>query len=519
MITYVPTFNGCVGLPATDTINIKPTPYLQHVPNQYWCPFNMTNPVTFATLPFSVNSTYSWAYNSGGVPTASTSAVFPSLGPTSNGGLTTLSTLVNVTPTLNGCQGPDSSFTIFVYPQPQPNFNFNTVCLGSGTIFTNTSMPNSGTNAVTNWNWNFGNGQTSTAQDPSNMFLAAGTQTVTLIVTTNPSPALTNGITGCADTITKNPFVNPLPVANFFGDSIGCPPFSTQFHDNSSVTLGGVPMGSITSWTWAFNSINNPNPVTYQTATPPTLQNYNNTDPVFPFYATVSLTVTTAAGCKGVKTVPHYIEVYPRPTAGFSWGPADADINDPTINFANQSQGASEYTVTTPPIYGVNGIEYYLGDTYAPKDSVNYVYSNGNFSYSYNNNYIQLQTNDTAYYNVTQWVINKYGCKDSITKIVDIQPVFTFYIPNAFTPNGDGKNEGFKGEGIGINNSTYNMWVFDRWGMMIYHAIDINKAWDGHMRGNDGAPLLQEDVYVWKVQFDDFSGKQHQYHGTVTLLR
>jgi len=492
---------------------------MQHIPDQYWCPFNMTNPVTFASFPASVNTTYNWNFNIGGIPTNSVSPIFPSVGPTSNPGLTTFSTVVNVVPTLNSCQGPDSSFTIFVYPQPQPDFAYNPVCVGQPMSFTNTSMPNAGVNAVTNWSWNFGNGQTGIGQEPSSTFQSPGTQTVTLIATTSPNPPLTNGVPGCADTITLYPFVNPNPVANFYGDSIGCPPFSTQFHDNSSVTIGVVPTGSIASWTWAFNSINNPNPVTYQTATPPTLQNYNNTDPIMPFYATVSLTVTTAAGCKGTKTVKNYIEVYPRPIAGFSWGPTDADINDPTINFANQSSGASEYTVTTPPTYGNYGIEYYLGDIYAPKDSVNYVYSNGNFSYAYNNDANQLQTNDTAYYTVTQWVINQYGCTDSISHIVDIQPVFTFYIPNAFTPNGDGKNEGFKGEGIGINNNTYNMWVFDRWGMMIYYTTDINKAWDGHMKGNDGAPLLQEDVYVWKVQFDDFSGKQHQYHGTVTLLR
>ncbi len=519
IITYVPTLSGCVGLPATDTINIKPTPYMQPMADQYWCPFNMTNPVTFGTLPPSVNSTYSWSYNIGGIPATGTLSVFPSVGPTSNGGLTTLSTVVNVVPTLNGCQGPDSTFTIFVYPQPQPNFTSNEVCLTptlTPTLFTDLSQPNSGNNAVTSWNWNFGDGQASNSQNPNHSFQTAGSQTVTLSVTTNPSPALSNGQPGCTGTFTNIAFVNPPPAANFFGDSIGCPILYTLFHDNSTQPLlNGAPYGNITQWNWNFGN----NQPVYIGQYPPTQQAYPNTSATSIQHYTVSLTVISDKGCSNTKTVKNYITVYPRPIANFSWGPITATIDDPTITFVNQAQGASEYTVTTPPTYGSYGVEYYLGDIYAQNDSVNYVYNKTSFSYSYINNFNQILADDTAYYNVTQWVINQYGCTDSITKVVDIQPVFTFYIPNAFTPNGDGKNEGFKGEGIGINNSTYNMWVFDRWGMMIYYTSDINKAWDGHMRGNEGAPVLQEDVYVWKVKFNDFMGQLHEYHGTVTLLK
>ena len=54
---------------------------------------------------------------------------------------------------------------------------------------------------------------------------------------------------------------------------------------------------------------------------------------------------------------------------------------------------------------------------------------------------------------------------------------------------------------------------------MIYHAQDIDAAWDGHMHGDEGKPVLQEDVYVWKVKFKDIFGSLHEYHGTVTLLK
>ncbi|HEX7414736.1 MAG TPA: PKD domain-containing protein [Bacteroidia bacterium] len=504
-ITYIPTStNGCVGTATTETINIKPTPYMQPVADQYWCPYQMTNAVTFATLPPSANSTYAWTYNSGGVPTPGATSVFPSLGPTSNGGLTTIPIVVNVIPTLNGCPGPDSAFIIHVYPKPQANFTYNTVCFGTPTTFTNTSLPNVGTNAVVSWNWNFGNGQSSTNQNPPYIFLSAGSQTVSLIVATHPSPSLSNGGLGCPDTITKYPFVNPIPVANFSADSVGCPSLSTQFHDISSVTLGET----IQSYTWTFGNGNSSN------SQIPNLQTYNNTSPTQPMYYNVSLTVKSDSGCTNTKTKNNFIEVYPRPIADFSWGPTTANIDDPTVIFYNEAVGYSPHT--NPIIYGTNtmntGVQYYLGDVFTANASSNNVYTNLSFSHTYS--YERPYT-----YYATQWVINSYGCTDSITKPVEILPDFTFYIPNAFSPNGDGKNDGFKGLGMGIDANTYNMWIFDRWGLMIYYTTDLNQSWDGHMHGDEGKPVLQEDVYVWKVKFSDIFGTLHEYHGTVTLLK
>jgi gliding motility-associated-like protein len=219
----------------------------------------------------------------------------------------------------------------------------------------------------------------------------------------------------------------------------------------------------------------------------------------------VSLTVTTDSGCTASLTKTNYITVYPHPKADFGWGPQDADVENPIITFVDESQGASG-----PNSYGPNGMLWYLGDVFANNTS-NYVNNVQNpvHAYSYETPY--------TYY-VTQWVQNTYGCKDSITKPVDIKPSFTFYIPNAFSPNGDGINEGFKGTGIGIDNTTYNLWIFDRWGMMIFYSNDLEKSWDGRIQGK-GGDIVQEDVYVWKVRFHDYNGKIHEYKGTVSVIK
>ncbi len=92
---------------------------------------------------------------------------------------------------------------------------------------------------------------------------------------------------------------------------------------------------------------------------------------------------------------------------------------------------------------------------------------------------------------------------------------FTFYIPNAFSPNGDGINDEFFGKGESI--MEYDIWIFDRWGNLIFSGKDLNAKWDG--RANGGNEIAKQDVYVWKVRLTDVFLKKHDYLGTVTLVK
>ncbi|MGZ6537908.1 MAG: T9SS type B sorting domain-containing protein [Bacteroidia bacterium] len=111
--------------------------------------------------------------------------------------------------------------------------------------------------------------------------------------------------------------------------------------------------------------------------------------------------------------------------------------------------------------------------------------------------------------------MNSYGCTAYVQHDIVVGPEFTFYIPNAFTPNGDGVNDFFFGTGIGID--TYDLYIFDRWGNMIFHGHDLNDMWNG--KANGGSEIAQQDVYVWKVKLTDVFGKKHNYIGTVTLVK
>lgn len=96
-----------------------------------------------------------------------------------------------------------------------------------------------------------------------------------------------------------------------------------------------------------------------------------------------------------------------------------------------------------------------------------------------------------------------------------VGPDFTFYIPNAFSPNDDQKNDVFGATGGGIQK--FQLLVFDRWGNQIFSTEDITQSWDGKVKGK--ADVAQQDVFVWKVTITDVFKKEHEFIGTVTIVK
>lgn len=92
----------------------------------------------------------------------------------------------------------------------------------------------------------------------------------------------------------------------------------------------------------------------------------------------------------------------------------------------------------------------------------------------------------------------------------------SFFVPNAFTPNGDGINDVFQPLGNAIIASSYRLEIFDRWGQTIFFTDDRTKGWDGRRSGQD-AP---SGVYVFHARVQDaITKEQHEFMGHVTLLR
>ncbi|MEO8066288.1 MAG: choice-of-anchor L domain-containing protein [Flavobacteriales bacterium] len=119
-----------------------------------------------------------------------------------------------------------------------------------------------------------------------------------------------------------------------------------------------------------------------------------------------------------------------------------------------------------------------------------------------------LSTDD---HDVWLWVWNPIGCVDSTNLIV--QPPSHVYVPNSFTPDGDGINDGFAP--IGHDLSDYEFNVFDRWGQVIFASTDPNEVWDGKVSGAEP----KQDVYVWKLRTKGRRFGPVEYLGSVTLIR
>lgn len=107
------------------------------------------------------------------------------------------------------------------------------------------------------------------------------------------------------------------------------------------------------------------------------------------------------------------------------------------------------------------------------------------------------------------------GCTDTTFRTVIIGPEITIFIPNAFTPDGDGMNDGFSPRGSAINKEGYSLLIFDRWGDRIWATNRWGDPWPDTV---NGAPAMQ-DVYVYAVRFRDDLNKRHEYRGTVMLIR
>ncbi|MEJ7674450.1 MAG: gliding motility-associated C-terminal domain-containing protein [Chitinophagaceae bacterium] len=118
--------------------------------------------------------------------------------------------------------------------------------------------------------------------------------------------------------------------------------------------------------------------------------------------------------------------------------------------------------------------------------------------------------NDTRF-NVV--VKDTLGCVGTSTVLVKVYKGVTYYIPNAFTPNGDGINDVFRAIAPGIQTNYFR--IFNRWGKLMFQTNNTSKGWNGiHL----GVPQPSA-VYVWIIKGLDLSGKIVELKGTVTLIR
>jgi gliding motility-associated-like protein len=388
------------------------------------------------------------------------------------------------------------------------------------------------TSALT-WSWNFYNGHTATVQNPpTQLYPNAGSDSVQL--------AVVNSI-GCTDTIKKYFPVYPLPLTNAGIDTAVCV--------GGSVVLQGTGAESYI-WVSPDNSLscyNCQNPI----ATPATTTTYILTG-YTTFGCTTSDTVVvnvvqpqnvTVSSPADSICIGQSVQLKASGETSYLWTPATG-LNSPNIS----NPIASPDTTT---IYQVIGTDYKscFADTQSVKINVfDYptIHAGPDVTIAPGSSY-QINASGSSDINAIVWsppaglscttcltpvatpiltttyivkATNNGGCSasDSITIIV-LCGNNNLFVPNTFSPNGDGMNDVFYVRGTGLSR-IQSMLIFNRWGQVVFEkkdfpANDPAVGWDGTINGKP-APV---DVYVYTIEVICNNSQIVPYHGNVALIR
>lgn len=364
----------------------------------------------------------------------------------------TTSTVYNVTITdANGCSDSSQNVAIQVYPtlESVTTADKDTICPGDQVLLTTVSSGGMGNYTYT---W----------IEP-----ALGVASSSVYVSPTESTVYTLQTDDDCGTIISYVPVYVESVANIVLEGVpltGCVPLRVDFQADIENPIPG------TQYQWEFGDGNTSNIID---------ASHTFTEPG---EYLVYLTAKTPHGCTSEAIMNDFITALPSPVASFTQSDYVIELSKSTIQFYNHS------TDTTDIFWDFGNTD--VSTAVHPR-------------YTYE---------DTGFFDITMVTTNEYGCADTAESEITILPEFTFYIPNAFTPNGSEFNDYFHGKGICIK--TAELFVFDRWGDIVYRSEDLNKPWDGTIRNK----LAKQDVYVYRINLIDCKNIEHKYLGHVTLL-
>ena len=312
---------------------------------------------------------------------------------------------------------------------------------------------------ITNYQWYFGD---STAieiiQNPSHLFDSAGNHLVELTITNSNS---------CSNDTSITIHINYLPFADFNAPDTIC--------ENIEFTIENLSIdpsdSQINQWNWDFG--NNTNSSDYNPSLSYTSHgNYE-----------IVLIATTTSTC--VDSASKNIVVIPSPKAFFTAYENPTTVITPEIVFTNYSTDAISWNW-----------QFGDGDTSTMLHPIH-------------------EYADTGSYKAILTVYNELNCPSFFSRNINIQPEFTFYIPNAFTPTNDDINDVFNGYGVCI--SSYTLRIYNRWGGLVFESNDQYQGWNGKM--NNTGKMSPVDVYNYRFDLIDYKGEKHVFIGKVTLVR
>jgi len=297
------------------------------------------------------------------------------------------------------------------------------------------------------------------------------------------SPSITNTYTltltslgGCSSSDDLEITVTDIPTANFSADILsGCSPLTVNFTNLSS----GGPFGNECVWDFGDGT---------SSSGCASIQHVYTQSGLF----TVTLTVTNLGGCSDSITFTDYIEVISSPIASFYSTNSALNTYDSETQFINTSTNASSYI-------------WNFGD--------------GSGNETIENPYHTFPNENGTTYTIMLVANNGQGCSDTTYLTIPVNEVLIYWVPNAFTPDGDAFNQTFQPVFTsGYDPFDYTFLIFNRWGEVIFESHDDKIGWDGTYGINGRS--VQDGVYTWKIEFKEtMTDKRHTSIGHVNILR
>jgi gliding motility-associated-like protein len=205
----------------------------------------------------------------------------------------------------------------------------------------------------------------------------------------------------------------------------------------------------------------------------------------------ITMSVTSDYGCVYTQTFDNIVETRPLPTAQFNIASSPTTFFNTSVMMQDQSYS--------------NIVSWYW---YAPDGSPT--------TSVYDNPTMTFPEGITGQYPVYLTVVDELGCSDTTSRMLIVESDVLSFIPNSFTPDGNEHNQTWKFYFNGIDEEKFDLYIFNRWGEMIWECHNPNDSWDGTY---DGSPV-KEGVYVWKVDFGVINtDERRSINGFINLMR
>ena len=365
-----------------------------------------------------------------------------------------------INPDSDDCRDTAKLF-IEVFPEIIADYEYDyDTCVAGDVVFDDLSF--SGSGIILDWEWDMNEEDTIKNAEHSYLFDTPDIKTVKLKVT---------DINDCTDTkIVDIPYF-PIPSQVLVEPSTfeGCRPANITFNNLS------IPISDAYDILWDFGDGGQ------DTVISPRYE-YQETG----IYS-VGLEITSPLGCYTSREYPFWIQVKPSPIANFSYSPDPVTSNNSTVAFKDRSEDAISW-------------QYIFNDEVSVfQPDVNYTFQ------------------DTGLQVVQLVVLHPSGCPDTLTQLIDVIPLASIFLPNAFSPNGDGINDLFKPKGNFFGVKDYELRIYNRWGEQIFETQDPDEGWNGRVLNvrNQSPP----GVYVYKLFYTGPRGAPIVEEGFATIVR